>query len=67
MARFAEIKEGKVVNIIVADTKETAEQITGNTCIEHDVTDQVDLGDLWDGTQFFKPTVIEVIEGETIA
>jgi hypothetical protein len=34
MANFAVIKDGVVDNYIVSDSKETAEEITGLTCIE---------------------------------
>lgn len=35
MKNFAVIKDSKVINCIVAESKESAEQITGETCIEY--------------------------------
>jgi len=35
MANFAVIENNTVINIIVAETKEIAETITGKTCIEY--------------------------------
>jgi len=32
---FAVIKDNKVINIIVAETKEIAEEATGHTCFEY--------------------------------
>ena len=52
MANYAVIESGMVVNAIVADSKEIAEEVTGRLCIElpHDFT----VDDTWDGTQFIK-------------
>lgn len=35
MKNFAAIQSGKVFNILIADTKEIAEQLTGKTCVEY--------------------------------
>ena len=37
MANFAVIENNNVLNIIVADSKAIAEQVTGKTCIEYTV------------------------------
>ena len=42
MANFAVINGGKVSNIIVADTKEIAEEVTGVDCVEY--TDDAPIG-----------------------
>lgn len=48
MANFAVLSGGVVSNIIVADKKETAEYITGTTCIEYDETNPANLGHTYD-------------------
>jgi hypothetical protein len=58
---YAVIKNNKVVNVIVADNKEIAEEVTGLTCI--DVTDGWDYNNGIDGDIFFPaPTVEEPTE-----
>lgn len=56
MLNFAVIKDDKVDNIIIAESLEIAEQITGYTCIPDDGTAQIGLG--WDGSSFEQPTPI---------
>ena len=51
MATFAVINDNTVENIIVADTKEIAESITGKTCIDY--TDGWDYDNGIDGGDFF--------------
>lgn len=59
MAKFAVIENEKVINLIVADTKEIAETATGFTCVEFTSEDKIDIGDNWDGSEFTKPVVEE--------
>jgi hypothetical protein len=54
---YAIIKDNKVINVIVADTKELAEEVTGLTCI--DVTDGWDYNNGIDGGDFFPVPVTE--------
>lgn len=63
MNKFAVINaNGEVVNIIVADSKEIAEQATGAHCEELPEL-EFGIGDFWDGTQFIKqPEIIDVEE-----
>lgn len=57
--RFAVIEKGIVTNILLAEDIETAEAITGFTCVEDtDRLAYVGLG--WDGTEFEQPTDKEV-------
>lgn len=59
MANYAVINGNIVENIIVADTKEIAEEVTGKTCIEY--TDENPAGIGWtyaDGV-FTAPVVEE--------
>ena len=57
MAKFAVISNDKVVNIIIADSKEVAEEATQLECIQ---SDTACIDDTWDGTNFIKPE-IEII------
>lgn len=60
MANYAVIKNGIVNNVIVADTKEIAETVTGLTCVEiSDTPGSPGIGWTYDGTNFSAP-VIEV-------
>jgi len=65
MANYAVIKDGIVNNVIVADTKEIAETVTGLTCVEIEyVPGSPGIGWTYDGTNFSAP-VIETITEET--
>jgi hypothetical protein len=48
---YAVINNNKIINIIVADNKEIAEEVTGLTCI--DLTDGWDYNNGIDGGDFF--------------
>ena len=52
---FAVIENGIVTNIIVCDSKEVAEQVTGQTCIEYTETNPAGIGWSYDGTGFAAP------------
>lgn len=52
MAKFAIVQNNLVTNIIVADTKEIAEQVTNATCIEFSIQNPAGIGWTWDGTEF---------------
>ena len=65
MANYAVIKDGIVNNVIVADTKEIAEIVTGLTCIEvSNEPGSPGIGWTYDGTNFSAP-VVEVPAEET--
>ena len=59
MAVYAVIQHEKIMNVILADLKEIAEEVTGKLCIE--LPDGFGIGDTWDGEKFVKP-VVEVEE-----
>lgn len=44
MATFAVINSNIVENIIVADTKEIAEEVTGKTCVEYTDSNPAGIG-----------------------
>ena len=56
MATFAVIENGLVVNNILADTKQVAEEITGLLCIEN-ANGIGGIGDTWNGSNFIKPVI----------
>jgi hypothetical protein len=55
MANFAEIQDGVVTNVIVADTKEIAELVTGLTCVEYTAENPAYIGGTYDGSKFIPP------------
>jgi hypothetical protein len=55
MATFAEIQDGVVTNVIVADTKEIAELVTGLTCVEYTDSNPAGIGWTYDGKKFTPP------------
>ena len=60
MNNYAVVENGIVVNLVVADSLEVAESLTGQTCIEYDydlANPVIGLG--WDGTEFQQPVVEE--------
>jgi hypothetical protein len=60
MANFAQLDlNNKVINVLVADTKEVVEQITQSTCIEYTDENPAYIDWTWDGTNFISPTTIE--------
>jgi hypothetical protein len=66
MANFAEIQNGVVTNVIVADTKEIAELVTGLTCVEYTDSNPAGIGWTYDGTKFIAPVVETPIIPEVI-
>ncbi len=58
MANYAVIQNNIVTNIIVADSKEIAEEVTGLLCIEYTEENPVGIGWTWDGTSFINPFAI---------
>lgn len=52
MLKFAVIENNNVLNIIVADSKEIAEQVTGHTCIEYADSNMAEPGGTFDGVDF---------------
>ena len=54
---FAELSHNVVTNLIVADTLETAQAVTGKTCIEYTDPFSVGIGWTYDGTNFVDPNL----------
>lgn len=59
---FAVIKNNIVENIIVADSKEIAEQVTGLTCVQYENTNPAHIGLSYNGTTFEQPEPEILIE-----
>jgi hypothetical protein len=65
MANWAVINNGVVVNCIVADNQQDAEEATNLTCVEYDTNDLVAINSLYDGVSFSYPIVEEEILNTT--
>jgi hypothetical protein len=66
MATFAVLSGDSVINIIVADSREIAEEVTRSECIEYTDEKPACIGDVWDGTNFTKPVVEEPVVEEPV-
>ena len=55
MATFAVIDEAKIINIIVAENKETAELATGLICIEYTEENLAGIGWTYQDGKFIAP------------
>jgi hypothetical protein len=62
MARFAVIEEGVVTNVVMADSKESAELVTGSDCVESDIAN---IGDPYVNGNFVITTPEETEEEYT--
>jgi hypothetical protein len=63
MANFAVLDHDEYVsNVIVAESREIAEDVTGKTCIPCEST-QV-MGWHWNGTEFIEPVIVEETSAE---
>jgi len=58
MINFAVIENSKVTNIIVADSKAIAEEVTGKTCVQYTESNPAFIGLGYDGTTFEQPPFI---------
>lgn len=56
MAKFAVLSDDIVINIIVADSKESAELATGKTCIDCTNESSISIEWTYDGVSFNPPT-----------
>jgi hypothetical protein len=57
MAKYLVINNDVIENIIVAESKEIAEQITGFNCIEYTEGNPEGIGWEWNGTEFTNPFI----------
>jgi hypothetical protein len=58
MSIFAVLQDNNVINLIVAETKEIAEEITGKTCME-DTDKTAKIGGFWNGSMFVPPKPLD--------
>ncbi len=59
MALFAIINNDKVSNVIIAETQEIAELVSGSTAVEYQPNDYVFIGMEYTDGQFILPPPIE--------
>lgn len=59
MANFAVLDGINVINIIVAESKEIAEEVTGKTCIEYTNENIAGVGFNYIDGQFIEPVIEE--------
>jgi len=61
MKNFAVIdSDNNIINLVVADSKEIAESISGNSCLEYNIEETVlDLSWTYDGENFIPPVIEE--------
>jgi hypothetical protein len=57
---YAVIKDSTVINVILADSKEIAEEATGLLCVEYADSNPAHIGLGFDGTTFEQPSTEEV-------
>jgi hypothetical protein len=63
MANYAVIKNGIITNVIVAESQEIAESVTGLTCIEFQLEPGAPgIGWSYNGTDFTAPVIEEPAE-----
>jgi hypothetical protein len=55
MATFAVIENNKVVNLILAETKNDAELATNKFCVEYTTENSAGIGYTYNGTEFVAP------------
>lgn len=63
MKNFAVIdSDNTIINLIVADSQDLAEELTGKTCVEYNLSEQVlDLSWTYDGAIFIAPAIEEPV------
>ena len=54
MKNFAVIENNIVINVIVCESKEISEQITGKECIEYTEENAAQINGTWDGIRFWR-------------
>ena len=59
---FAVMSNNTVINLIVADSKEIAEEATKKICIEYTTDNPAHVGLSYDGTTFEQPVALVVEE-----
>ena len=59
MAIYAVIENNTVINVIVADSKEIAEEVTGKLCIKSTQDNGAGIGFAFDGEKFINPAPIQ--------
>ena len=55
MGTYAVVEDAKVTNVIVAESREIAEDVTGRACVEYTEADPAGIGWDYDGEMFISP------------
>lgn len=55
MATYAIVENNLVTNVIIADTLQIAEEVTGKTCVEYNEDNPAGIGWTYDGEKFIAP------------
>lgn len=55
MATYAIVENNLVTNVIIADTLQIAEEVTGKTCVEYNEDNPAGIGWTYDGEKFVAP------------
>jgi len=55
MGTYAVVEDAKVTNVIVAESREIAEDVTGHICVEYTEADPAGIGWDYDGEMFISP------------
>ena len=55
MTNYAVVEGNKVINVIVADSKEIAEEATNKMCVEYTLENPAGIDWTYDGVNFIKP------------
>lgn len=67
MLKTIAVLEGNtVINIIVNEDVESAEEALGKKCIEYTSENPAAIGYTWDGAKFIAPAAETIIEGEVV-
>jgi hypothetical protein len=62
MANYAVIKDGIVTNVIIAESQEIAELVTGRICVEYTDENPATIGWFYNGISFIAPVIEEPTE-----
>ena len=53
-------KDHNLINLLIADTKEIAEEVSGESAMEYDQSiDLMDLSWIWNGEKFIDPSAVD--------
>lgn len=62
MPKYCVITENQIVNLIMADSKEDAELLTGTTCIQQNESFPYGIGYAFDGVKWVEPGTQDTVQ-----